>query len=636
LLPFAVCQPSPSGELISFSHQSVNSPQTKTRPWLETLRALRRAWKPLLAYELLMCLLAGVIITPVGLAIFYHVVGLIGDGALGNSELLAFLVSPLGIVVFVVGASVLLGFLFIEYSGLIVMADAALRGKVLSIKEVAEKTFSARPKLILLALVQTTLAIVVALPFLGLAALTYWWLLSDADINYYLELRPPKFWVAVAIGGVLAAACCISSVWFFLRWALAVPACVLDGLSWRAALGRSSIIMCGRGRQLLLIMGVWLLLKQLALAIALVGLDQANFKLTALFDGQVSLLVWSTLGLLLFDAAMLQLLGALFTITMAMIIACEYDSAIRSCPAPEIAVKPLPSTSPLRLPAWQKKTVIVLIAVVGPAISIASSLFLLQQFVDHRPTRVCAHRAGSSAAPENSLAALRNAIAVGADYVEIDVQQTADGHVVLMHDRDLRRVTGDPRNLNDVNLADLKPLRLRDRNGQSDEVIPTLAEFIDACGDRMRVNVELKTFGDGNKLALAVLEVLKERNFTERAVVTCFDMPPLREIKNADNGVPVGIILAKVQGDMTRLPVDILSLREQLVTGPVVRRAHRRNMEVFAWTVNDRERALRLLDLGCDNILTSDPAAMREIVDWYNDLGDTERMLLRIRRWMRE
>ncbi len=276
------------------------------------------------------------------------------------------------------------------------------------------------------------------------------------------------------------------------------------------------------------------------------------------------------------------------------------------------------------------------IALLGPAVSIAYALILEREFVEHRPTRVTGHRAGSKAAPENSLAALRLSIAAGADYVEIDVQQTADGHVVLLHDRDLRRVTGDPRQLHDLNLADLKDLRLRDERGLSDEKIPTLAEFIAACDDRIRLNIELKDVGRSPRLALAVLDVLRDRAFAQRAIVSCFEMSPLREIKHSEPHLPIGIILSATQGDVARLPVDFLSLHQRLVRADLVRRAHQRGKEVHAWTVNERESALRLLDLGCDNLITSDPMLMREVVDWYAGLGDTQRMLLRLRRWMRE
>ena len=72
---------------------------------------------------------------------------------------------------------------------------------------------------------------------------------------------------------------------------------------------------------------------------------------------------------------------------------------------------------------------------------------------------VTAHRAGPESAPENSLSALQMSIAAGADFAEIDVQQTSDGQVVLMHDRDLHRMTGDIRDVNAITAADLANLR---------------------------------------------------------------------------------------------------------------------------------------------------------------------------------
>jgi glycerophosphoryl diester phosphodiesterase len=172
--------------------------------------------------------------------------------------------------------------------------------------------------------------------------------------------------------------------------------------------------------------------------------------------------------------------------------------------------------------------------------------------------------------------------------------------------------------------------------GFEDETIPTLAEFLDACDDRIRLNVELKTFGDGPRLALAVRDVLRERGFLQRAVVSCFEMPPLRALRSAEPELPVGVILSAIQGDATRLPVDFLSVQQRLARGELVRRAHRRGQQVHAWGVADRETALRLLDLGCDNLITPDPVLVRQVVDEYAELGDLERMLLRLRQWLRE
>ncbi len=573
---------------------------------------------------------------PIVAALSYKLIELSGEAALGNVELARFLLSPIGAASLLLILSTALALLFVEYSGLIVLSDAALRGAGLSVGQVLGRVAAAAPRVFGLAILQTGLAVLVALPFLGLAAVAYR-LLFAADINYYLAERPPLFWLGVAIGTLLAVGYAASVAWLFLRWALAVPAIVLDGQSVLAARRTSARLMHGRARRLLFMLVSWQALKYVVLLLTLAVLDHFNQLLFTTFASRLQLLVWSTAALLLVDATVLQLIGAAFAIGTGVLVAREYELA-RFSESGATTISPsigLAEGGPGRM-EWRARAVVVAVAILGPAASAWYAVTLAGQFIDHRPANVTGHRAGSKAAPENSLAALRASIEAGADYVEIDVQETADGHVVLLHDRDLLRVTGDAHDLHAVNLADLDSLRLRDGNRMSGERIPTLGQFIEACDGRIRLNVELKDFGHSQRLALAVLDVLREHEFTGRAVVSGFQLPPLRQIKEAEPELPIGMILSAAQGDVTRLPVDFLSLNHRLVQAGLVRRAHERGIQVHVWTVNDRELALRLLDLGCDNLITSDPALIRTVVDWYAGLGDTERMLLRIRRWMRE
>jgi glycerophosphoryl diester phosphodiesterase len=106
--------------------------------------------------------------------------------------------------------------------------------------------------------------------------------------------------------------------------------------------------------------------------------------------------------------------------------------------------------------------------------------------------------------------------------------------------------------------------------------------------------------------------------------------------RQTEPGLPVGAILSTATGDVTRLHVDFLSLNQRLITASLVRRAHRRDLKIHIWGVNDRETTLRMLDLGCDNLITREPALVRNVVDEYAKLSDVERMLLRLRRSMRE
>src|SRR5262249_2835558 len=122
---------------------------------------------------------------------------------------------------------------------------------------------------------------------------------------------------------------------------------------------------------------------------------------------------------------------------------------------------------------------------------------LSRYLVERPPVKVTAQRGHARAAPENTLSAVRAAIASGADYAEVDVQQTADGVVVLLHDRDLKRVAGVSRRLDELSYDEVRRLDVGSwfSPAFAGERVPTLVEVIDLCRGRIRLNIELKFFG---------------------------------------------------------------------------------------------------------------------------------------------
>ncbi len=599
-------------------------------------RAARGAWFPLACWELAISLLWAAALGPLLLALSYQAIELSGDSVLGNVELARFLGSPIGVAALVLGASLSLGLIWMELAVLILWGSAAQRGAPMTSRQAAAAMLGAAPRLFGLAAAQTCALLLVALPLLVLGAGLYWVLLGGTDINFYLAERPPKFWFAAAAGAVLAVLFIVIAAGLFSRWALALPACMVDGHGWMAALAASSRLMRGRRWRLILLVAAWLAIKYLLLLGTLWVLDAANERLLSWLPGELPALIWVTLAALIVDAGIVQVVGALFAIGIALLLVDEYQQALaRHEQSPGFGRGPaFQQATPV--PGWRGWLMLGLLAVAGPAASLTYALAVAPELVERRPALVTAHRAGPKPAPENSLAALRLALAAGADFVELDVQPTADGQVVLAHDRDLRRVTGDPRVVTELRLDEIAALRLREGSAPGREPIPTLEQFLAACDGQIRLNVEMKDFGNAGGLALAVLDVLRRHDFTDRAVVSCFQLAPLRELKKAEPRLPVGKIVSASQGDLTRLPVDFLSVHQRLVRGGLVGRAHRRGMQVHVWTVNDRETVLRMLDHGCDNLITSRPEMVREIVDEYAQLGNVERMVLRVRRWLRE
>jgi glycerophosphoryl diester phosphodiesterase len=262
---------------------------------------------------------------------------------------------------------------------------------------------------------------------------------------------------------------------------------------------------------------------------------------------------------------------------------------------------------------------------------------VVQRFSARRELAVTAHRAGALRAPENTLAALRLAIAEGADFAEIDVQETADGALVVLHDQDLRRVAGVPKNVWELTLAEVQALDVGKSFGPAfrGERVATLAAFIEAARGRIKLNIELKYNGHDERLAERVVTLLHERDFVGQCVISSLSTAGLAEVRHLDPRLRIGYIVAKSVGDVTRLDVDFLSVRQGEITPGLMRLAERRGLPVHAWTVDRREDMVRLLCLGVENLITDDPALAVEVVRWFGQLSDEELLLLRFQRRLR-
>jgi glycerophosphoryl diester phosphodiesterase len=247
---------------------------------------------------------------------------------------------------------------------------------------------------------------------------------------------------------------------------------------------------------------------------------------------------------------------------------------------------------------------------------------------------ITAHRGSSRAAPENTLSALRQAVADGADYAEIDVQTTRDGQVVLLHDRDFMRLAGDPRRVEDLTLAETGEI---DVGGWFDpafsgERIPTLAEAIDLVRGQLRLNIELKFNRPDPNLAAAVVEVVRQKGFERECVFTSLDLASLQEVERIDSGLTTGLVLTRAVGNPARLPVDFLSLNTSAAVPRLISYAHRNGKAVHVWTVNDPETMTRMVEAGVDNVITDEPRNMRQVLDERSRLTPAEKLALLLRR----
>ncbi|MDR2022319.1 MAG: glycerophosphodiester phosphodiesterase [Hungatella sp.] len=231
--------------------------------------------------------------------------------------------------------------------------------------------------------------------------------------------------------------------------------------------------------------------------------------------------------------------------------------------------------------------------------------------------QITAHRGSSREAPENTMAAMSKAIDDLADYVEIDVQETKDGVVVLGHDISLKRVSGINRTISSYTFEELQHLDVGKwfSDDFEGERIPSLEETMKLCKGRININIEIKDLGRGSGLPDKVFELIEKYQMKEQCVVTSVRLPYLTRIKELDPEIRTGYIISAAYGDYySSDAIDFISLRSSFVSERLVEAAHKKGKAVHAWTVKNKSEMERMKMLGVDNIITDYPVLAREIV----------------------
>jgi glycerophosphoryl diester phosphodiesterase len=240
------------------------------------------------------------------------------------------------------------------------------------------------------------------------------------------------------------------------------------------------------------------------------------------------------------------------------------------------------------------------------------------------PTRVIAHRGFSSRAPENTLVAIRQAIEVGADMVEIDVTVTSDGHVILLHDETLDRTTDGQGLPTEKTLDEIRRLDAGSwfGPGYAGEKIPTLSEALETVKNRILINIEIKSEAVERGVVPKVAILIVEHGMLDQVVVSSFSPEALRLMKITDPAVITATLFNK-ELHTDRDPLEIImevgsrgfNISGKRLTVEMVERCHKHGIPVAVYTVNEPSEMRRLIELGVDAVFTDHPDRMLEVVE---------------------
>jgi glycerophosphoryl diester phosphodiesterase len=546
--------------------------------------------------------------------------------AVSNRDLLDFLLSPIGMLYGVFVASLTAALLLGEQAGFMALANRRVGSGVPRPAHVLATFVGVGWRVATLGAAKVVLLIFALAPFTLLVFATYTAMLSRHDINFYLQERPPRFWVALGIGAGLVLVAALVGLWLFVRWSLALPILLFERQPAGGALRASRDRVRGATGRLAVAVLAWPLTALLLSPILAFGFRElAEWALADAGERPILRI----LALLALQAGLFGGLTFAAAVGQALMIRRIYltrrgNAADSATPTDD----PCEAPSVLRA-AWPRRLALAGVGIVLLA-PLVGWLLLPRQLAALPGVKITAHRGHSRAAPENTLSAIRKAIEAGADYAEIDVQRTADGVVVLLHDRDLKRVAGDARRLDTLHYDEVRQLDVGSWFGPefAGERLPTLAEAIHLARGKIKLNIELKYYGDDPELAPAVARLLRAEKFEHDCVVTSFNLAALQSMKQIDPDIRIGLIVGQALGNLGRVEIDLFSVRADFLPDSLIRSARRTNREIHVWTVNDAPTMNRLIKRGVHNLITDDPDLGVRVRDEWSNLSAAEQVVL--------
>lgn len=248
---------------------------------------------------------------------------------------------------------------------------------------------------------------------------------------------------------------------------------------------------------------------------------------------------------------------------------------------------------------------------------------------------IIAHRGASAYYPENTLASFDGAIQLGAEMVELDVQLSRDGEVIVFHDETLSRCTDGRGRTAAHTLSELKKLDAGIRFGAEfrGTRIPTLEEALSFCDGKIAVNIEIKagvvTGTVTGGIEEKCLNIVEKAGMGRHVVFSSFDPRALRHLREIDKNSAVAVLYDKKHHG-SQLPSEITAMfeadsfncKQREISRKWLDDFRRKGISVNVYTVNEARGMRRLLGAGVEGIFTNRPDVLKTVVHEFRHAGD--------------
>ncbi len=595
-------------------------------------RDYRACWKPLVLTDLAFKVVAFVVLTPLVGILFRSFVAMAGHTVLADEDILFYFLGPMGWVTIIIVGAVWVAIVALQQAALLAILSRTASGQPATVLDGLGFAWQQVAPVLKVTVRLVGLALLIAVPFLAAGGAVYLTMLTEYDINFYLTEKPPEFWTAVMlIGAILTAMACVL-LWFIIGWVLALPIVLFEQVAPADVLRTSRERAAGHRQTIAKWIVCW--------ALANLTFGTCTTALVGLFGRLIVPTTSDSLRLLVLAIGLVVIVWAIVALANALVGATTFATMLanlyRKLSEPEdLTAFDSHDATPTKTSLLQfRLTRVRLIYTAGIAACLAALVGVVTlrslQLEDH--TEIMAHRGASAAAPENTLAAIQRAIDDDADWIEIDVQESKDGQIVVVHDSDLKKVNGPAKKIWDSTAAELRSVDIGSwfLPEFAGERVPLLGEVLEMAAGKIKVNIELKHYGHAQQLEQRVIDLVEAHNMQDNVVLMSLKYDSVKKAKALRPKWKVGLLTAVALGDLTELEADFLAVNAKLGTRRFIRRAHDRGKEVYIWTVNEPISMSVFVGRGADALITDEPALARDVLWLRSTLNPFERLLLEL------
>lgn len=580
----------------------------------------------LAAIHLTFRLLALAILAPTIGAIIALSIQLSHQKALTDQDIAAFVLSPVGAIVAIAVVSLVIASLILDFTAMSVALLLPDASPIVALRKSVAFVAANFVKLVLFCNGLILRVLVISAPFAAVSAYIAFVKLAEFDINYYLTYWPPVFVKTVVLIGLLLAAMVGTLIFFLSGWAIALHLFLNKKIRVGAALKESRQLLEGHRVDLIVHILIWGAIRFAVLA--LIALIFSGLTAVALDQSGVNLRVTVIFLLLIFSVWGIVLTGitAMTNGSLASLLLKFFETATGVDSDNQTII-----TREIHLPK------IKLWAIVTGAVAVISIAFvllgtLMERVKVNTSVQIIAHRGAAALRPENTMASIEKSLEDKTDWVEIDVQESAEGEIIVAHDSDFMKLADNPLKTWESTRAELDRIDIGSWFDPSyaNERTPLLVDVLRAAKGRSKVVIELKYYGHNVDLEAEVIRIVEEEQMVDQVSLMSLKYPAVEKLRAMRPEWELGVLAATAVGDVTQLDADFLALNSGQISAKLIRHAHKNGKVVYAWTVDDPVQMSSLITMGVDGLITNDPALARSVFEYNLSLTSVERWVLHI------